>query len=81
MDLCAILDADLDAQRDFAPQCIIQKQIASISEVLHFSLIAFSVLVTSKPVCLRFFCVCAYFWNNQIDAERDSMPKSGRISS
>ena len=26
MDLGAILDADLDAQRDFAPQCIIQKQ-------------------------------------------------------
>ena len=26
IDLGAVLDADLDAQRDFAPQCIIQKQ-------------------------------------------------------
>ena len=33
IDLGAILDADLDAQRDFAPQCIIQKQNSSISEV------------------------------------------------
>ena len=32
-DLGAILDADLDAQRDFAPRCIIQKQNSSISEV------------------------------------------------
>ena len=77
----AILDADLDAQRDFAPRCIIQKQNWSISEVLHFWLIAFSVFVASNAVFLRLFCVCAYFWNNQIDAERDSMPKSGRISS
>ena len=26
MDLGTILDADLDAQRDFAPQCIIQER-------------------------------------------------------
>ena len=42
MDLGAILDADLDAQRDFAPQCIIQKRNSSISGVLHLWLIVFS---------------------------------------
>ena len=30
IDLGAILDADLDAQRDFAPLCIIQKQSGDI---------------------------------------------------
>ena len=49
-ELRAILDADLDAQRDFAPQCISQKQNSSISEVWHFWLIAFSFFVASNAV-------------------------------
>ena len=61
MELGAILDADLDAQRDFAPQCIIQKQNSSMSEVLHFWLIACSVFVASNAVFLQLICVFCIF--------------------
>ena len=77
---CEILDADLDAQRDFAPRCIIKKRNSSICEVSHFGLIAFTYFVASNAVCLRLFGVCTYFRNNKIDADCDYMPKSGRIS-
>ena len=80
MDLGTILDADLDAERDFAPQCIIQKTNHRFLRFDIFGLL-YSAFFCSNAMFLLLFCVCAYFGNNQIDAERDSIPKSGRISS